>query len=168
MNPHTRPHQGPAAVQSTDAEVVTIVRVPPRWPNIRPIATHVEFCVTAWTYEERGKRAGVVVHELLENAVKYGDLSSNIEVEVRMPQPGMRFSIRVTNRASATRVQTLREEVERIAKQSPEQAFLEAIKRAGGRPSGNSMIGLARISHEGEVTLLVEEAQGMVTVIAQG
>lgn len=155
-------------VQSGDGDVVTLVRVPPRWPNIRPIAAHVEFCVTSMTYEERGKRAGVVAHELLENAVKYGDLSNNLEIEVRMPPSGMRFVIRVTNRATSSRVQSLREEIERIARVSPEQAFLEAIRRASGRPNGNSMIGLARITHEGGVTLSVDELQGVVSVVARG
>jgi hypothetical protein len=168
VNTTSRQSASDSAVQAGDGDVITMVRVPARWPNIRPIAAHVEFCVTALTYEERGKRAGVVVHELLENAVKYGDLSTNIEVEVRMAPSGMRFAIRVSNRASAARVLTLREEVERISRITSEQAFLDSIRRASGRPSGNSMIGLARIAHEGGVTLLVEETSGVVSVVARG
>jgi hypothetical protein len=168
VNTSSRQLVGEGTVHSGDGDIVTVVRFPPRWPNIRPIAAHVEFCVTALTYEERGKRAGVVAHELLENAVKYGDLSNNIEIEVRMPASGMRFMIRVTNRATSARLQTLREEVERIAKGAAEQAFVDAIRRASGRPNGNSMIGLARIAHEGGVSLSIDELQGVVSVVARG
>ncbi|HVJ16106.1 MAG TPA: hypothetical protein VM686_11775 [Polyangiaceae bacterium] len=170
MPAHTtsRQRSNELGASAGDGDVVTLVRVPARWPNVRPIANHVEFCVTALTYEERGKRAGVVAHELMENAVKYGDLSANIEIEVRMPPSGMRFTIRVSNRASVTRFQSLREEVERIGRLTPEQAFMDAIRRAGGRPSGNSMIGLSRIAHEGGVALSADELQGLITVVARG
>ncbi len=159
---------GMSVLENGDGELIVMVKVPSRWGNIRPIAQHIEFCVTARAYEERGRRAGVVAHELLENAVKYGDLQRDIVVEVRMARSGSRFAIRVTNRASGAKIQTLKDELERLSKFVPEQAFLEGLKRAGTLPSGASMLGLSRIAHEGEVALSMEVEGGDVSVVARG
>jgi hypothetical protein len=158
----------PKRITGAGFEVVSLTRIPLRWPNIGPVAEHVSFCVGARSYEERGQRAGAVVHELMENAVKYGDLTRDVEVEVRMPTSGTEFAVRVRNRASPGHVDTLRRTLAALAATSAEKAFLEAMTRAASLPAGTARLGLARIRHECRVSLSLEEERDMVTVVATG
>ncbi len=149
-------------------ETISLTRVPLRWPNIGPVAEHVTFCVAARSYDERGQRAGAVVHELMENAVKYGDLTRDVEVEVRMPSSGTEFMVRVRNRASLGHIEMLRKTLAAMVAVSAEKSFLEAMTRAASLPAGTARLGLARIRHECRVNLTIEEDRDHVTVVAVG
>jgi hypothetical protein len=76
--------------------------------------------------------------------------------------------VRVSNRAVATRVHLLENEIKRLQSRTPGSAFADALKRAATLPKGASMIGLSRIAHEGRVQLDVLFDQKRVTVIAKG
>ena len=158
-------------------ETISLTRVPLRWPNIGPVAEHVTFCVAARSYDERGQRAGAVVHELMENAVKYGDLTRDVEVEVRMPSSGTEFMVRVRNRASLGHIEMLRKTLAAMVAVSAEKSFLEAMTRAASLPAGTARLGLTRHSWrilanprraECRVNLTIEEDRDHVTVVAVG
>lgn len=159
------------APQSTseflDGEGLLLTRLNADWQYIRPTVEFARVSVAIRTSEDQGDRIALILHELLENAVKYGGLGEDIRLELRL-RLFSGFQIRVSNRAVATRVSLLRNEVERLGSMPPPTAFAEALKRAGSLPEGASMIGLSRITHEGRVQIEVLFDQRRVTVIARG
>lgn len=106
-------------------------------------------------HEELASRAGLVAHELLENAVRYsadGDIRLRIDV-----QHGI-VTIQTRNRACAPQLESLGRSFAE-AERAPDadahyRALLErAARRARESPSHTGGIGLARIRAEADMAL---------------
>jgi hypothetical protein len=141
------------------------VRFQPLWDHIEHLREFVgAYCKTRLS-PGVAERAILVAQELLENAVKYGDVTGEIELDLRVDETGRRFEIHVHNDAVASRTEILRREIERLEGVDPEAGFEAAMQKSRGNLG---MIGLARIRHEGEVdvTLLVDGRR--VEVVARG
>jgi hypothetical protein len=140
------------------------VQLPPSWDQIEPLRRYVEECVKAVS-EEAAARASMVLQELLENAVKYGDPVYPIEVEAELYGNTGGLILRVRNRAQLTRLALLEKEFHRAVSSGDDahKAFAMALDRLKRLPQGSSMLGLPRIAMEAKVTLDVQGEYAQMT-----
>jgi hypothetical protein len=143
------------------------VCLPARWSNVRPVVEFVSFTVSIRAGTTTAERAAMVAHELLENAVKYGDLLRDIVLEVDATNGGG-FEIRVANRAVPSRIAILQREIRRLDAADAADGLIDAMKRAARLPAGASMLGLARLRFELRVILDFQIRGEHVLVIARG
>jgi len=121
-------------------------------------------------YCQRRFRVGVAdglilaAHELLENAITYGSVSSQVLFEI-VEKPGS-AAIRVTNQTTPGRIDMLRNHVEKMAVKS-EVVMVEEMKRTMGQRLGKPMLGLARVVQEGGLGLELYVSRARVTVLAR-
>jgi hypothetical protein len=138
-------------------DLVLYARFLPSWAHIEPLRLYLEACTTARPKFANAEGACIVLQELLENAVKYSLPSCPIDLEVCMHISTGPLEIRVTNKASPTRLAMLAHEL-RLAQggDSAHNAFASALARLKTLPAGVSMLGLARVATtarlESEVT----------------
>jgi signal transduction histidine kinase len=127
-----------------------------------------EFCSSfaRATFEEPGlgERVRLVVHELVENAIKYGD----DELELRIECSDADVVIRVTNTASEARSKSLRQTFEALMRIPAHEAYAEALRAAASLPHTEAKVGLSRIRYEGQVDLHLDLSPGKVSVTARG
>jgi hypothetical protein len=145
------------------AGLALTVQFLPSWSEIDPLRAYIESCARNQT-AALAERTGMVAQELLENAVKYGDPGTLIELRLTMSPGRKTIEIVVSNRAHPSRVALLQKEFERIAGSSAKDAFTTALQRLTKLPPGTSMLGLARIAMEAAIRLKVE--RDVVTVEA--
>lgn len=140
-----------------------LVRFPPNWLFIEPLRLSVDqFAKLAPAPVER---AGIVVQELLENAIKYGDPSEDVElrVELDVGQASRWLEVRVINHAHRSRLAILEKEFERLAGGTATEAFAKALERVKRLPQGTSMLGLSRIAVEASLKLEVVGDRAEIT-----
>lgn len=147
---------------------VVQVRFQPIWDHIEALRTFVgAYCRTRLS-AAAAERAILVAHELLENAVRYGDVTAEVEFDLRVDPAGRMFEIRVINDAVASRSEILKKELERIDRLEPETAFGTAVQRARSTRSASGMLGLSRVRFEGQVELTAHVDGRRVEVVARG
>jgi hypothetical protein len=139
------------------------VRFPPIWSHIAPLATYIGALLEVQKRADAAERVAIVAHELLENAVKYGDPASEVKLDV-FTAPGQSVVIRVTNRAHPSRVAILERELHRNRATTPQEAFTRAFERLQHLPEGSTMLGLARVALE--ANLRIETTSGLVVATA--
>lgn len=148
------------------------ITVPPDWGRIDHVRQSMQLSVrAAYAPVLIGDRVGIVVSELLENAIKYGE-QGPIRVELEADRHSVRLA--VTNhvsRASETvpRLDTHIDWIESF--DTPQQAYMACLTMAFQRPddpdASGSGIGLARVRYEGGCTLnLACPTDGLLTVSA--
>lgn len=147
------------------------MRFRPAWTYIDGIREFGRFFCER-TFAEPGvpERATTILQETLENAVKYSTTSPDAEVEVALTCEGDHLVVAVTSTPSPEHLSVLREELELLNKQSPEQAYVAAFERAANNDEkAPSRIGLARVRLEGGVDLYLEELEnGRIMLTARG
>ena len=154
--------------ETTDAGTDRLVQVrfKPLWLYVDAVREFCGFFARA-TFENDGlgQRVGLIVHELVENAVRYGD---DKELEVRLERRDDEVVIRVANTTNDERAQKLRGVFDELAKLSPAEGYTRALKHAATLPAAESGLGLPRIRYEGRVDLALDVAPGKVTITARG
>ena len=155
---------GVRAANSANDQPALSVRFPPIWGHIVPLTQYVTALLEAKGRSDGSDRVSLVVHELLENAVKYGDPANEVKLEVSA-EPGQPITIRVTNRAHPSRVTVLERELRRTRGLAPQEAFTKALERLTQLPEGSTMLGLARVALESELD--VQALDGAVVVTAR-
>lgn len=142
------------------------LRFKPLWLYVDAVR---EFCGffarTTFDDEGLGQRVGLIVHELIENAVRYGDEQ---ELEVRLERAKHEVIISVVNTTSEERSTKLRRIFEDLAALSPAMAYARALQHASSLPKTESGLGLPRIRYEGNVELELETSPGRVCITARG
>ena len=88
--------------------------------------------------------------ELLDNAMAYATMASDIVLEISMDT--LHMYIEVSNDTVASRVRVLREQVERL-QAAPEETYMEEMRRSMAPRGPRSMMGLARVRHEAQMEL---------------
>jgi anti-sigma regulatory factor (Ser/Thr protein kinase) len=141
------------------------IRLVPTWEQIEPLRVYLGAWLRSRAPADAIDRAGLVIQELLENAVKYGDPAIDIELSVQVSRGGNFIDVRVTNHAHPSRIAILERELKRARENDPQEAFTRAIERLQKLPKGTSMLGLSRVALES--TLEYEVGRGSVTVIAR-
>ena len=112
-----------------------------------------------------GERVGLVVHELVENAIRYGD---ERDLELSLERSGERIMISVANTTSEQQVGSLRAFLSDLVQLPPEQAYSQALAASVTRPEGQSGLGLARVRYEGQCELELHVSPGKVRMTARG
>jgi hypothetical protein len=140
------------------------VRFPPVWNHVAQVASYLNTLLEVKGRADGADRVGIVVHELLENAVKYGDPASEVKVEV-FAEAGNAISIQVTNKAHRSRIGILERELRRNRSKTPQEAFARALERLQHLPEGSTMLGLARVALE--ATLDVRMTDDLVVCTAR-
>lgn len=140
------------------------VELPSSWDQIEPLRHYVDECVKLIS-EDAASRASMVLQELLENAVKYGDPVSAIQVDVEVFGTTGGLMLRVRNRAQPTRLAVLEREFQRAVGEGDgaRDAFARALDRLKRLPQGSSMLGLPRIAMESKLTLDIEGDYAVMT-----
>jgi hypothetical protein len=126
------------------------VRFPPIWTHIQPLSTYASALLEVNGKGNAAERVSIVVNELLENAVKYGDPAAEVTFEL-FADTGQTIVVRVTNKAHPSRVGILERELKRNAAATPKEAFARALERLQHLPEGSSMLGLSRVALEAEL-----------------
>jgi len=150
-------------LQRRQDSLALFARFPPHWNHIEPLRQYVDVCVRARTRNGAAERAGIVVQELLENAVKYGDPASEIEMEVHMSDTGQGIDVRVANKAHPSRVAILEREFTRTKNDTAPAAFARALQRLQRLPEGTTMLGLARIAMDAALQMEVDGDRVVIT-----
>jgi hypothetical protein len=146
-------------------ELALFARFPPSWDHIDPLRQCADVAIRTRAGGVTADKASIVVQELLENAVKYGVPTSDIEFEVLVAKDGSSFDVRVRNKALSSRLTVLSREFQRVAGDSARDSFNRALHRLQRLPPGTSMLGLSRVAMESMLQL--EVAEDRVTITAR-
>jgi hypothetical protein len=148
-----------------ELEIPTLsVRFPPVWNHVAQVAAYVHSLLEVKGRAGGADRVGIVVHELLENAVKYADPASEIKLEV-FADSANSVGVQVTNKAHPSRVGILERELRRNRSNTPHEAFARALERLQHLPEGSTMLGLARVALEAQLD--VQTTGGFVVCTAR-
>jgi hypothetical protein len=142
------------------------LRFKPLWLYVDEVREFCGFFARA-TFEDEavGDRVGLVVHELIENAIRYGDEK---ELELRMERSEGTVVIRVANTTSDEHARKLAAIFSEMMTVPTADAYARAMQSAASRPSIESGLGLPRIRCEGQVELELEVEPGRVCITARG
>jgi hypothetical protein len=144
------------------------------WKNIDLLRTSVQNCFIAVFADLDGCHAiAMVTGELLENALKYGDWSSEDRALFRLRVQGHQGNIEVSvqnplkrNDQQAAALMTSLEWLNSFSK--PEQAYRARMLQIAQEDSESapSRLGLVRIAFEGNCRISAKVDEGTVTVTA--
>ncbi len=142
------------------------LRFKPLWLYVDEVREFCGFFARA-TFDDAavGDRVGLVVHELIENAIRYGDEK---ELELRLERTEGSVVIRVANTTSEERAKRLAAVFSEMMSVSPGDAYARALQSAASRPSIESGLGLPRVRCEGQVELELDIEPGRVCITARG
>ena len=160
----------PAASRLEDEDRLVQVRFQPLWLYIDGIR---EFCgfFTRTTFDdpEAGDRIGLVVHELVENAIKYSAHHQKAVLELTVYSRHEEIEITVLNSADDGQVEAFRRAFEAVRGGDPLEVYTAAMKRARGLPEDESGLGLPRVRYEGRMDLALDASRpGLVKISAKG
>jgi hypothetical protein len=149
---------------------LVFMRFRPAWAYIDGVREFGRFfCETTFGTAAIAERVRVVIHEALENAVKYSNDSVESELELFIESDGETITISVSSLPDATHYARLKAELAQLHQLDPEQAYRAAFVRASNEPGEASRLGLARIRYEGGVELSMQEQEGgRIRVTATG
>jgi hypothetical protein len=105
--------------------------------------------------------------ELLENAVKYGDIMHGVEISVEYNSAAGCVTVEVSNYAQPARIRVLEREFASCAGESATDAFTRAVGRLQRLPQGTTMLGLARLSSEATLHLDVQGLRVTVSALVE-
>jgi hypothetical protein len=145
------------------------LRFPKEWDQLEVVRESCGFFARA-AYRDIlvGQRVELVVHELVENAIKYAmPEEDRVEVDVQGSAHG--FEVAVYNRSSREHVGNLLGVLAELERSDPAEAYASAMRRcAGAEPSSASGLGLARIAYEAKVRLAADFQHGSMRLVARG
>lgn len=149
-----------------DTDRLVQLRFKPLWLYVDKVREFCDFFARA-SFEDvtLGERVGLVVHELVENAVKYGD---DQELELHIERNKSDVVVCVTNTATPDRAVRLERSFGDLMQFSPEVAYAEALRAAPSLPPSESRLGLPRIRFEARFEVSLQSSPGRVSITARG
>ncbi len=141
--------------------LLLFLRLPAGWMQVeatRVIGTF--YCQVALDDADLVQRLTVIIHECVENAVKYAKPDSTSDLVLRIQRDREQIVVSVCSHPDPAHLPSLRAELARIGSVEPRRAFADAIARAAAEPHAAARLGLARIRHEGRAELSLEEHEG--------
>lgn len=144
------------------------VQFPPDWRVLRDLRAFVDNLVlTVANSSSLAERVSMVVTELAENAVKYADSSSaTVRLKVQPTPNGVRCE--TENDARADDIAELERLLKLVNQGDSLEVYVNALIAACEDEDGlGSKVGLARIRHEGQMTLNFEVQKSRVRIIAE-
>lgn len=142
--------------ERSQTDLALFARFPPSWEQIEPLRQCADVSIRARADDATADKAGIVVQELLENAVKYGNPTSDIEFELSIAKDGAGFDVCVRNKALPSRLTVLQREYQRVVGDTAHDSFSRALRRLQKLPQGTSMLGLSRVAMEAPLKLEVD------------
>jgi hypothetical protein len=138
--------------------------IPPMWSAVAPLRRFVGELLSATSEDpEHVAKVAMTVHELLENAVKYGE--GEVRVTVMVDGRGYASRIEVGARTSARgRVEASRR-IDALRDSANRKAHYQALMREAAA-KGKSGLGLARVATEGGMDLSIREVSDALVVVA--
>ena len=112
------------------------------------------------------EQIGLAANELLENAIRFGRVAQGLELELNTDRQERRVWITVVNHAVPSRIQILREWVDRLSREPGEESLKGLIKRLNSESGPPVHLGLSRLRHEARMTIELEENGARVAVTA--
>ena len=133
----------------------------PIWDNIEEVRTESsQFLTTHKFSEEEAHSLIMVISELMENGIKYGDYSiADSVVEILIDIKNSMVEIEVLNPVTDTEKKHLKKLDKTIqwirGYQDPFEAFIEKLRHVSKKPLDDmeSGLGLVRIAYEGKAVL---------------
>jgi signal transduction histidine kinase len=144
------------------------LRFPKEWDQLDVVRESCGFFARA-AYRDVlvGQRVELVVHELVENAIKYA-MPEEDRVEVDVQGGPHEFAVTVCNRSSGEHIGTLLGVLAELERSDPAEAYATAMRRCAAMDSGSSGLGLARIAYEAKVRLVADYHHGAMRMVARG
>ena len=155
-------------VQSTQDKWAKMeVQFPPDWRVLRDLRTFVDNLVNSVAESnDLAQRVSMVVTELAENAVKYADSNSTT---VRLTVEPTPFGVRceTENDAHPEHIEELARLMTQVNVGDSLDVYIQALTAACDDEGFGSKVGLARIRHEGQMTLTLEVSRSRVRIVAE-
>jgi hypothetical protein len=151
----------PVADATAPQDRLVYLEVKPAWAYIDGVGELGRFFgSTKFPDADVGDRMRIVVHEALENAVKYSAPDADDDVSLAISTDGSSIEVAVTSRPRPEHLAQLRAELDELYTRPAEEAYVAAMARAASRPaSEGARLGLARMRLEGRVDLSIETLQ---------
>jgi hypothetical protein len=149
-----------------DSRRLVQLRFKPLWLYVDAVREFCGFFARA-TFDDPivGQRVGVIVHELIENAIRYG---TDEELELRVEREEESMAITVANTTTNDQADRLRQVLTELNAVEPRDAYFRALSQAAHQPQGMSGLGLPRVRYEGAVSLELELQPRRVCMTARG
>ena len=136
-------------------------RFPASWDHIEPLRQYAELSIKTRTDDATADKTNIVVQELLENAIKYAEPKSEVELEISIARTT--FDVCVRNTAAPSRLTILQREFQRVTGDTARDSFNRALQRLQRLPAGTSMLGLSRVAMEAALQLEIEGERVTIT-----
>lgn len=158
-------------LRDSDVEEAPLIsiRSTTSWEISEDIRRFVEaFCRNRFT-KFLAERVTLASQELLQNAVDYCSVASEVVYELRHSESRRMVEVRVSNTAVQSRIAVLQKRVLELRDVDPAKAYAMAMRSLAERGgSSSAMLGLARVRNEAGMSIRVKVDGSRVTVIAQG
>lgn len=162
----TWPSRPPSPVAPLAAEFA--LRFPKRWDQLEMVRESCGYFARAACNDvASGQRVSLIVHELVENAIKYAT-SEEDRVEVDLRGTHESFEVAVSNRSSREHSSHLFTVISELEASDPQAAYLSAMRRSSRTALRAGGLGLARIVFEAQAQLSADFADGRMRVVARG
>jgi signal transduction histidine kinase len=145
------------------------LRIPKEWDQLEVVRESCGFFARA-AYRDVvvGQRVELVVHELVENAIKYATPDED-RVDVDVQGSAHQFEVAVWNRSSREHVGNLLGILAELEREGAAEAYASAMRRCAGTDERDSAgLGLARIAYEAKVRLVADFRHGAMRLVARG
>jgi signal transduction histidine kinase/ActR/RegA family two-component response regulator len=141
---------------------------PKSWERLDCVRESAGFFTRA-TYHDviAAERVGLVVHELVENAIKYS-MPGEEPVCVDVCASPEFFRVTVKNRSNSQLFSDLERALCAVSGNDPAEVYFRALDRCRRAPEGVSGLGLPRLAYEAQVEISAELRQGEALVSAMG
>jgi len=128
-----------------------------------------EFYETVLGDADMASRVGLATHELLENAVKYGDTNgaASLRVYVTGDDAHQVITVQTTNPAERPDIDRLQSIIARFEVEDREAVYQDMIRASASIEGDSSGLGIARICVEGEMDVVADVEGGIVSVSAK-
>jgi len=155
---------GASAVRVKDGEIQlrVVMNIGPKWKNVDLLRTAILNCVAVIVGEgDASTTVGIIVSELLENAIKYGEWTesnaSTLTLDITGNHDRIRIDVASPTRPGSANFESLKKTVDWIRSfPAPREAYLERIRQVADEDGSQSRLGLVRIAHEGPCQLEVK------------
>lgn len=153
--------------ETAPARRLVHLRLKPLWMYVDTVREFCDFFARAsFEKEEVGQRVGLVVHELMENAIRYGSEDDDLDLSIERNEGVV--VVRVANTASEASARGLQEVFAALHTLPPCDAYVYALQNVSQRAAHESGLGLARVRFEGQVDLGLQVSPGRVCITARG
>ncbi len=148
----TSSRRGEVPAARTQRDVATLLQLilDPSAQLLQPLAEFVAAYAKARYNPRTAERVALASQELVDNAMSYGSVSTS--VEYTLYESDRTVEVRVINHSSPGRVSALQAQLERLMAGGAEQVYLQEMTRSM-TGSVRVSLGLARVSHEGQMDI---------------